>query len=94
MKVVSDTTPICYLVLIGQIDLLKTFFEQVSIPEAVRDELAHARAPGAVRAWIARPPAWLDIRPAPSEDRPGSLSRLQQGERPEACGRANPLFGV
>jgi len=81
VKVVSDTSPICYLVLVGQVDLLKTLFEQISIPTAVRDELAHTGAPGAVRAWIAQPPAWLVIRTAPSDDRLGSLSRLHPGER-------------
>jgi len=39
MLVVADTTPINYLVLIGQIDLLASLYEQVVIPSAVAAEL-------------------------------------------------------
>lgn len=39
MKVVSDTSPICYLWLIGHIDLLPGLFNYIFIPEAVCFEL-------------------------------------------------------
>jgi predicted nucleic acid-binding protein len=39
MTVVCDTSPICYLILIRQIDVLPQLFGQVLIPAAVRDEL-------------------------------------------------------
>ena len=35
MKVVSDTSPICYLLLIGEIDILPALYERIHIPEAV-----------------------------------------------------------
>ena len=35
MIIISDTSPINYLILIGQIDLLPQLFEQIIIPEAV-----------------------------------------------------------
>jgi predicted nucleic acid-binding protein len=35
MIVVSDTSPICYLILVGQIDLLPRLYGQVVIPQAV-----------------------------------------------------------
>jgi len=38
--VVADTTPLNYLLLIDQIDLLRKLFETVHIPDIVRDELA------------------------------------------------------
>ena len=40
MIVVADTSPICYLLLIGGISLLPQLYGQVLIPQAVRQELA------------------------------------------------------
>jgi predicted nucleic acid-binding protein len=59
--IVSDTTPLNYLVLIEAIDLLPQLYGRVLIPPAVRAELAHPRAPQAVRSWLAEPPAWLVV---------------------------------
>ena len=63
MKAVSDTSPLSYLVLIGRTDLLPKLFTAVSIPEAVRAELASGRAPSAIQKWISQPPPWLVIDP-------------------------------
>jgi predicted nucleic acid-binding protein len=62
MIVVSDTFPLCYLILIKQIDLLPRLYGQVVIPAVVRDELVDERSPTEVRQWIAQPPAWLTIQ--------------------------------
>jgi predicted nucleic acid-binding protein len=43
--VVSDTSPIKYLVLIEEIDLLPQLFGRVIIPQAVLDELQKPRNP-------------------------------------------------
>ena len=59
--IVADTGPLHYLVLIGHSELLPRLFEHISIPSAVRDELAHSEAPLAVRQWISSPPTWLDV---------------------------------
>jgi predicted nucleic acid-binding protein len=77
VNVVSDTSPICYLLLIGQADLLGVLFKQVYIPLAVLDEL---EAVPAFRGWLANPPAWLKSRALPPGSEPG-LSRLDPGER-------------
>jgi predicted nucleic acid-binding protein len=80
MIVVSNTSPLNYLVLIGQINLLPTLFQQINIPEAVRQELSDRAAPEAVQAWIAAPPDWLKIFPTgQSED--ASLNLLDAGEQ-------------
>ena len=50
MLVVADTTPINYLVLIAQIDILAALYPQVVIPSAVAAELQHPKAPAVVRA--------------------------------------------
>ena len=78
--VVADTGPLHYLVLTGDIALLPNLFEKVLTPERVRDELAHAEAPAAVRAWIAAPPPWLEIHPVEGERSVGDLAALDTGE--------------
>ena len=79
MIVVGDTSPLNYLVLIGQVDVLPALFSRVAIPEAVAHELRSARASNVVRRWIGKPPAWLDIQPDPADD--GTLNALDSGER-------------
>ena len=80
MKAVSDTSPLSYLVLIGRTDLLPKLFTAVSIPEAVRAELASGRAPSAIQKWISQPPPWLviDSTALPAD---ATLDRLHAGER-------------
>lgn len=39
--IVSDTSPIRYLVLIGEVEILQKLYGRVLIPEAVRSELQH-----------------------------------------------------
>ncbi|MGH9949283.1 MAG: hypothetical protein ACRD6X_19090 [Pyrinomonadaceae bacterium] len=41
MIIVADTSPINYLVLINEIDILPGLFEQITIPQAVFEELNH-----------------------------------------------------
>jgi predicted nucleic acid-binding protein len=81
MRVVSDTSTLCYLILIEETRLLPELFTQIAIPPAVRDELAHPEAPAMVRDWIASPPEWLSVGSAPvgSDDR--EIQRLDPGER-------------
>jgi predicted nucleic acid-binding protein len=80
VSVVSDTSPICYLLLIGHVDILPALFGGIAAPRAVRDELAHPGAAPSVRHWIASPPDWLAVRTAPVEPAP-DLARLHMGER-------------
>jgi predicted nucleic acid-binding protein len=47
----------------------------------VRDELANAEAPQAVRDWIARAPGWLDVRPAHPGADDVAAAKLDEGER-------------
>jgi predicted nucleic acid-binding protein len=60
--VIADTGPVNYLILIGHIGLLARLFEGVILPGAVKWELADSGAPGAVRAWIANLPPWIEVR--------------------------------
>jgi predicted nucleic acid-binding protein len=61
MVIVADTSPINYLVLIEQIDILPRLYMRVLIPPAVLDELKHAAAPSQVRKWTESHPAWLEV---------------------------------
>lgn len=49
MIVVSDTTPINYLVLIGYPSVLRDLFQQVVLPSAVFQELQSPQAPEEIR---------------------------------------------
>ena len=60
--VIADTSPINYLLLIDQIELLPSLFHRVILPAVVREELGHPKAPLVVKNWISRPPEWVDIR--------------------------------
>jgi predicted nucleic acid-binding protein len=59
--VVADTTPLNYLVLIEQVEVLHRLFGEVMIPEAVLTELRHPKAPAAVSAWLQNLPNWLRV---------------------------------
>jgi predicted nucleic acid-binding protein len=59
--VVSDTSPLNYLVLIEAVDLLPKLVSGVLIPPTVAAELTNPLTPLAVRQWISNPPPWLQI---------------------------------
>jgi predicted nucleic acid-binding protein len=80
MIVVSDTSPLCYLLLIEQIHLLPLLYNRVVIPQAVREELRHESSPAVVQAWIRNPPKWLEVQEVDLPSNPG-LSSLDLGEQ-------------
>ena len=65
MTVVSDTSPLNYLILIRAVDLLPALFGRVLAPPAVLAELRHTESPEVVRQWAESPSDWLEVR-APS----------------------------
>ena len=80
MIIVSNTSPINYLILIGHINLLSELFQQIIIPQAVYSELSDASAPSPVQTWIATPPGWLKIQPV-NQPSDAILELLDPGER-------------
>lgn len=80
MIVVSDTSPILYLLLIDQLELLPFLYRRILIPEIVRDEMLATGAPIALQQWIGNPPNWLEICAVERSPEP-SLMRLDQGEQ-------------
>ena len=78
--VVADTSPLNYLVLIEQIDLLPQLYGRVLIPESVLEELSALQTPQLVRDWATNLPEWIQVLPATPIDDAG-LTRLHAGER-------------
>ena len=62
MIVVSDTSPINYLGLIGNLDLLPLLYQEVIIPAAVQGELEDVSAPDVIRDFMSHRPHWLTVR--------------------------------
>lgn len=79
MTVVSDTSPLCYLVLIDLVDVLSELYGRVVIPQAVRNELAASESPAIVQTWITKPPNWLDVQTFAGQI-DAELSQLDPGE--------------
>ena len=80
MIAVADTSPICYLILIEEIEILPKLYSQVAAPPAVIAELLHEDAPQAVRDWAANLPPWISVQANLSRASAG-LEKLQAGER-------------
>ncbi len=79
MIVVADTGPLHYLVLIGAVDVLQPLYGLVFVPYTVARELQDTNTPATVRAWMAQPREWCEIRPDPPSD--PTLRFLDPGER-------------
>jgi predicted nucleic acid-binding protein len=79
MTVISDTSPLNYLVLIDLQDVLPALFGQVLIPEAVRHELRSPAAPQPVKDFLDIWPSWLDCRVVSQV--PPDLQQLDPGEQ-------------
>lgn len=84
MTIVSNTSPLCYLVLIGHAPILPKLYDDIATTETVLAELRHADAPPAVRTWAAAPPEWLKIHPDPVP-RDNTLADLDPGSAPPFC---------
>ncbi len=82
--IVSNTTPINYLVLIDHIAVLPQLYTHVIIPQAVLEELQDEGTPAKVKAWVASHPAWLEVRTV-AVLLDTSLTVLDAGEREAIC---------
>ncbi len=80
MIVVSDTSPLNYLVLIDLQHILPELFGRILIPVAVRDELQSAGATEAIARFMAAAPDWLETRQA-SEIDPSSSTWIEASVR-------------
>ena len=78
--VISNTSPLQYLYQLGQLTLLRQFYQQVTVPPAVVQELAAGAARGVALPVLAEV-VWLEVR-APSASQVWRVaSTLGAGER-------------
>lgn len=83
MIVVSDTSPLCYLLLINLVELLPQLYGRVIIPQSVCTELLSSDAPVVVKRWMAYPPDWLEIQSVTEEiDRAMNYPRTSHSLHP------------
>ena len=82
MIVVSDTSPINYLLAIGQIEVLPKLFGTIVIPSSVMSDLQVAEAPAVNLHWLANLPAGFQTRSATRLD---PALDLDAGEREAIC---------
>jgi len=59
MIVVTDTSPMNYLIRLGQAEILPSLFQVVLAPLAVRTELSAALKHPEVTSWALSPPHWI-----------------------------------
>lgn len=76
MIVVSDTSPLAYLVAIEVVDCLPILYGQVYVPPTVAAELRNPSCPAAT--WMNNPPGWLKVA---TPRRPLLELALDAGER-------------
>lgn len=74
MIVVSDTSPLNYLVLIQLDRVLPALFCRVLVPPAVLAELSHPASPPTILSWVHSLPSWIEVRSPARLD-----TRLQLG---------------
>jgi predicted nucleic acid-binding protein len=79
--VVADTSPLNYLVLIGEIQILPTLYREVLIPARVAAELEDSNAPPDVLKWVQSRPPWLRVRQDRVTHEDPELRELDPGER-------------
>jgi predicted nucleic acid-binding protein len=81
MIVVADSSPLHYLILLEQTELLHRLYEEVAIPDAVVAELRAAESPLRVREWLSAPPSWLRVVVVTPDDIAPVSEELDLGER-------------
>lgn len=80
--VVSDTSPLHYLILCGAEEILPRLFQLVVIPPTVFGELQQPNTPAGVKQWAAALPSWVTVQ------KPGTLNltlNVDAGELEAIC---------
>lgn len=84
MIVISDTSPLNYLILIECVHVLPELYGHVVIPEGVFEELQRQTTPDVVRKWMTARPDWLEVRQTRVQP-DAALELLGVGERQAIC---------
>jgi predicted nucleic acid-binding protein len=78
--VIADTSPLNYLVLIGQVAVLRALYEKVLIPKVLA-ELTDPGSPADVSEWARTRPSWLEVKQTGARIADPTLLKLDPGER-------------
>lgn len=81
MIVVADSSPLHYLLLIREIDLLRQLYSEVVVPEDVVAELTRPASPAPVRGWFSKLPSWTTVVPVSADAIDTVPESLDLGER-------------
>lgn len=87
MLVISDTSPLNYLILTDSAHVLHVMYGRVIVPQAVAEELSAQGTPPKARLWFAARPDWVEVH---SVTLPTSHPELDAGEA-EAIALAKAL---
>ena len=79
--VIADTSPLNYLALISEIEVLHRLYGSIVVPPEVLAELTDSGAPLEVVEWIQSRPEWLEVRTAQANHDDCALQRIDPGER-------------
>jgi len=77
MRVVSNSSPLIFLSAIGMLDLLKSEFEEILVPEAVYDEVTSNELKGSYEVKHAD---WIKVQMIKNIDALSFLPMLDRGE--------------
>lgn len=92
MPVVSNTSPILNLAIVGQLDLLRQQFGQIQIPPAVLDELKiDEERPGSRPIQAAIAAGWIQVQPVSNQSLVQLLWQSLDGGEAEAIALALEL---
>jgi len=80
MIVIADSSPLRYLILIREIELLPVLYGKIILPPSVVFELTQSSTPRPVRAWMKDLPDWVTVVP-PSLPLALFSTALDLGER-------------
>ena len=80
MIVFADTSPISYLILIEEVDILPRLYDRIVIPIGVFEELTATNSPEKVRVWFKKVPEWLETNASPLTVDKGLSEILDKGE--------------
>lgn len=78
--IVSNSSPLHYLVLISAAWVLPELYGSIVIPNSVQAELSRPEAPELVRGWLRNPPPWLQLHHDPLPTVPGVIRDVGEAQ--------------
>jgi predicted nucleic acid-binding protein len=77
MLVVSDSSPLNFLIRLQCVEILRSLYGVVLIPPKVEEELTRPATPELVKKFMANKPEWLQVRALAALE---NIPRLHEGE--------------